>query len=152
MNTVPASSKKSLITSIVTCKCPRCREGYMFVKPDAYSKGFMKMHNTCQVCGQPFDLEVGFYYGSSYVSYALSVAISVGSLIVWWLSIGLSVQDNRIFYWMGFNAVLLISIQPLLMRIARSGWLNFFVHYDSNWKNVKAEAPERMVKEFQNAW
>lgn len=152
MKTIPATAKKSLIKSIIICKCPRCREGNMFVQPHVYRKGFMKMHDTCEVCGQPFDLEVGFYYGSSYVSYALSIAISVASLIGWWLTIGFSTQDNRIFYWMGFNALLLIGIQPILMRIARSGWLNFFVQYDADWKNAKAEVPERMVKEFQNAW
>jgi len=124
----------------------------MFIQNKAYSKGFMKMHETCEVCGQSFDLEVGFYYGSSYVSYALTVAISAASLVLWWLTIGLSVHDNRIFYWMAANAVLLIALQPPLMRIARCGWLNFFVQYDKDWKNVEAEKPERMIKEFQNAW
>ncbi|MFT3702615.1 MAG: DUF983 domain-containing protein [Agriterribacter sp.] len=152
MNSIKNDNKKSMIAGIVTCKCPRCRQGNMFVNSNPYSKGFMKMNDNCPVCGQPLDLEVGFYYGSSYVSYALTVALSVASLAIWWLTIGISIHDNRIFYWMTLNAVLLISMQPILMRIARSGWLNFFVHYDKDWKNVEVKAPERMIKKFQNAW
>ncbi|RYF81634.1 MAG: DUF983 domain-containing protein, partial [Chitinophagaceae bacterium] len=72
----------------------------------------MKMHKECPVCKQPFDIEVGFYYGSSYISYALTIAISLVTLIAWWLAIGFSVNDNRIFYWLGFNSILLVLLQP----------------------------------------
>ena len=33
------------------------------------------MHDNCPECGQKFDLEQGFWYGTGYVSYALAVAI-----------------------------------------------------------------------------
>ena len=55
------------------------------------------MNKNCPVCGQPTEVEVGFYYGTGYVSYTLSIAITVASLIAWWLSIGMSVNDNRFF-------------------------------------------------------
>ena len=38
------------------------------------------MNKECPVCGQPTEIEVGFYYGTSYVSYALTVALSRGKL------------------------------------------------------------------------
>jgi hypothetical protein len=31
----------------------------------------MAMNRTCPVCGQSTEMEVGFYYGTSYVSYAI---------------------------------------------------------------------------------
>ena len=110
------------------------------------------MHHNCPVCGQPTEIETGFYYGTGYVSYALTVAFSVASFIIWWLIIGFSLDDTRFFWWMGINAVVLILIQPLIMRLSRSLWLSWFVKYDPDWKTNKIEAIERVVKEHQHNW
>lgn len=105
------------------------------------------MHRDCPECGQPTEIEVGFYYGTGYVSYALTVGLSVASFVAWYLFIGMSVDDNRFFYWLGFNAVLLIVLQPYFMRLSRTLWLSFFVKYNPNWKNepIKAEHLERSI-------
>lgn len=102
----------------------------MFQTKRSYSKIFMQMHDRCAVCGQQMEIEPSFYYGTGYVSYALSVAVSVASFIAWWVIIGLSLKDNRFFWWIGFNAVLHILLQPYLMRLSRTIWLAFFVRYD----------------------
>ncbi len=138
--------------SLFKCKCPRCRHGNMFAIDNPYSKGFMKMNETCPVCGQYFDIEVGFYYGSGYVSYGLTVAISAISFIAWWILIGISYNDNRVFLWLGINAMLIIGLQPPLMRLARTGWLSFFVKYDPQWRIHPAEKPERMNEDQKNNW
>lgn len=152
MNTDTSNHVPSVL-NVARCKCPRCRRGDMFVEKNPYQlKHTMKMYQHCPVCSQPFDIEVGFYYGSSYVSYALSIGISVATLVAWWLLIGFSVNDNRFFYWMGFNALLLIVLQPVLMRMARSIWLAFFVRYDRNWKINTPAAPERINKDQMNNW
>ncbi len=122
---------------------------YVYTEQSLPQKG---KHDECEVCGQPFDLEVGFYYGSSYVSYALCIAISVASFIAWWLLIGVSINDSRVYWWLAFNAGLLIAGQPVLMRVARSGWLAVFVRHNPNWRNEKAPATERMIEKFKNAW
>ena len=147
------TSKQPGIINIVKCKCPHCRQGNMFINRNPYKvKDFMKMEEKCSVCGQYFDIEVGFYYGSGYVSYGLSVAITTASFIAWWMIIGLSVDDNRVFYWLGINALLLLILQPVLMQLARAIWLAFFVSYDPLWKEHPAEIPERMNKDLQHAW
>lgn len=111
------------------------------------------MNKTCPVCGQPTEIEVGFYYGTSYVSYALTVAISVATLIAWWVLIGMSTSDNRFFYWLGFNAVFLILLQPWLMRVSRSLWISWFVRHDRNWKeHAPADVSERMNSDQENNW
>lgn len=113
----------------------------------------MEMNKECPVCGQPTEIEVGFYYGTSYVSYALTVAISVASLIAWWVIIGLSTQDNRFFYWLGFNAVFLILLQPWLMRLSRSFWISWFVKYDRNWRvSGPVDVSERINPDQANNW
>lgn len=151
MNT---STKKPLyLWSVLTNKCPRCREGELFTTKNAYNlKNNVKMHERCPACGQPTEIEVGFYYGTSYVSYAITVALSVATFIAWWVLFGFSVYDNSIFYWLAFNAVMLIVIQPPLMRISRTLWLSWFVKYNPAWKEQQAPEPERIVKEQMNNW
>lgn len=144
--------EKPGVLNLLQCKCPRCRIGDMFESKKSYSKGFMKMHETCAVCGQYFDIEVGFYYGSSYVSYGITVALSVATLIAWWAFIGISYNDNRVFYWLIANAVLILALQPLLMRLSRTLWLSFFVKYDPDWRIHPAEVPERTNEEQKNNW
>jgi pheromone shutdown protein TraB len=116
----------------------------MFQTKNAYKlKRFMEMHDKCPVCEQLMEIEVGFYYGTSYVSYALTVAISVITFVAWWILIGMSVNDNRFFWWMGFNITLLIVLQPYLMRLSRAIWLSFFVRYNANWQAEKPDGFER---------
>ena len=97
----------------------------------------MKMPERCPECGQPFELEVGFWYGTGYVSYALSFVLSVATFLAWWVLIGLSTQDYRFFLWMGLNALFLVVIQPWLMRLSRVIWLYFFVRFDPDYKYTK---------------
>ena len=147
-----SDKEKPGILNLLQSKCPRCRIGDMFIKNNAYSKGFMKMHDRCEVCGQYFDLEVGFYYGCGYVSYGIATAISVATFIAWWVIIGISADDNRIFYWLIFNSVLILGLQPWLMRFSRTVWLATFVKYDPDWKTNPAETPERTNEEQKNNW
>ena len=85
------------------------------------------------------EIETGFYYGTGYVSYALTVALSVASFVAWYVIIGISLNDNRFFWWMGFNAILLIILQPFLMRLSRAFWLSFFVKYNAGWESEKPD-------------
>lgn len=147
------TDKKPGVFNVFKCKCPRCRRGDMFENKNPYAlKTTMRMNKECPVCGQPFNLEVGFYYGSSYVSYAASIALSVATFVAWWVLIGFSLQDNRFFYWLTFNAVFLIAAQPYLMRLARTGWLMFFVRYDINWRTPPTQQLERVNEEQEKNW
>lgn len=122
-------------------KCPRCRRGKMFTNSNAYSSlklsKIFDMPEHCPECNQRYDLEQGFWYGTAYVSYALAVALSVSSFVAWLVLIGVSTDDNRVFYWLALNGVLLLVLQPWLMRLSRVIYLNFFVRYDKNYKQTK---------------
>lgn len=127
------------VWSILTMKCPRCRRGPMFNDSNAFRKLSLKhifdMPEHCPECGQKYDMEPGFWYGTGYVSYALAVAICATTFVAWWVLIGFSVSDNRIFWWLGLNALLLVVIQPWLMRLSRVIYIRFFVSYDPDYKN-----------------
>ena len=132
--------KPNYFQSIVSMRCPRCRSGKLFKNYSAYQfKHTFDMHDECPVCKQKFDMEPGFWYGTGYVSYALAIAISVASFIAWWVLIGISVNDNRVFWWLGFNAVLLVVLQPWLMRLSRTVYLYFFVRYDPHFNSSEPQ-------------
>ena len=128
---------RGFLAAIFGMKCPRCREGDMFVHKNPYKKAkldyMLEMPTHCRVCRQKFELETGFWYGTGYVSYGLAVAFSVVSFMAWWLIIGFSLYDNRIFYWLVFNGILVVVLQPWLMRISRVLYLYFFVPYNENY-------------------
>lgn len=123
-----------MLWSLFSLKCPRCRRGKMFVHPNPYKKFslsyLLKMYDDCPVCKQRFELETGFWYGTGYVSYALIVGLSAFTFVLWWLFIGFSLDDDRLLYWLIFNGVLAVVLQPWLMRFSRVLYLYFFVGYN----------------------
>jgi len=139
--------KNNYLLSILKNRCPRCREGKLFAKSNPYVfSETTHMNENCPVCGQPTEIEVGFYIGTGYVSYALMVAFFVSSFVAWKVLIGMTfdLDDNRIFYWMFGSIALVILLQPVFMRLSRSIWIAMFVKYNSNWKNEPLEYNERM--------
>jgi hypothetical protein len=130
----------NVLWSIFCNKCPRCRRGDMFVNKSAYSslslKKMLSMPEKCEVCKQKFDMETGFWVGTSYVSYALTIAISVATFVAWFVLIGFGLEDKRIYWWLGLNAVFLVLLQPWLMRLSRVLYIRFFIGYDKDYENT----------------
>ena len=134
-------------------KCPRCRRGPMFTNNNPWNlRKVFSMPQRCPECGQPYELEPGFWYGTGYVSYALSVLYLILTFVLWWIFIGFSVSDNRFFWWMGMNALLLVVLQPPLMRYSRTIWLYIFVKYSATWKEGDVLDPFSVNKEQANNW
>jgi rRNA maturation protein Nop10 len=122
---------RSLLSSIMANKCPQCRQGNLFIHPNPYDlRTTMRMPENCPVCGQKFELQTGFYFGTGFVSYGLTVLFSGVTFALWWFTIGMAVKDNRVLWWLGLNAALLILLQPPIQRLARSVWIALFVRYD----------------------
>jgi len=112
----------------------------------------MEMNEHCPVCGQITDIEVGFYYGTGYVSYVIALLLTILSFILWFLIIGFSFQDKRFFWWLGINAFLLIALQPWLMRFSRSLWISWFVKYDPEGEKHLPVDTERQNRDQMSNW
>ena len=111
------------IYSVLKLKCPRCQEGDLFLtkNPYVYSK-IDKMPENCPVCEQNYWPEPGFYFGAMYVSYALTIAISVAvfvAMIVLW--------HFDVIWYLGINAVTILLFFPPIFRLSRAVWFNLFV-------------------------
>lgn len=129
----------SYFWAVLKMRCPRCRNGQLYKSGNPYKKlnlsYIFEMNDACPVCMQKFDLEPGFWYGTGYVSYALTVAISATTFVLWYLFVGVSFNDNRVFLWLGINTFLVILLQPWIMRMSRTIYLNFFVSYNKEYNN-----------------
>ena len=118
-------------------KCPKCHEGDLFVKRNAYDlKNLGKMHSKCPHCEEDFLREPGYYFGAAYVSYAVTVALWVAVLValitfdtLGWIEYGFYTHPATFLI---TGIVLLIVLLPLIYRVSRSIWINLFVHYDKN--------------------
>lgn len=118
------------LKSLFQCKCPNCRQGNMFTNRSIFPLGKMlDMPERCEVCGQKFELETGFWFGTGYISYAISVGLILAMAVIFALTYGFSFRDNSIFIFLAIAIGLLIIIQPWLMRISRSLYLRIFVKY-----------------------
>lgn len=125
-----AKGNPGLLLSILKMKCPNCRKGDMFCNKSIFPLSKMlDMPEKCPVCGQEYELEVGFYYGTGYVSYALSVALFIFNFIWYALIFGISYMDNSIYYYLITSVSIVVLLQPWLMRISRVLYLNIFVKY-----------------------
>ncbi|MFD2514980.1 DUF983 domain-containing protein [Pontibacter locisalis] len=120
------SQKNSLLYSIATAKCPRCREGDMFPKGTLYSTKFADMHDSCPCCGQPFEPEPGFYYGAMYVSFAFNVGIFLIALFI----LHQFVEEITMAMMIGVVVVLVVGLLPVIFRLSRVLWINIFVRYE----------------------
>ena len=148
-----AHAKPNIVLSILRNKCTRCRRGRIYKYNNPYNlRNFMKMNERCPVCAQPLDMEPGFYYGTNLVSYVLAILLSVLSFILWWIFIGFSLQDKRFFIWLLVNGLLLLLLQPPLMRLSRTVWLAFFVPYSTDWDKGDIVEPERLNKNQMHNW
>ncbi|MDB5253468.1 MAG: hypothetical protein JWP27_2637 [Flaviaesturariibacter sp.] len=144
---------RGYLATVTGCYCPRCREGKLFRHRTSVGlKRNLLMHETCLVCGQPTDIEVGFYYGTGFVSYFICIFISVASFLFWWLVIGFSYGDNRFLFWVFGNAIALLLLQPWLMRFSRSLWISWFVSYDPDWRQTKPVDTGRTNADHMTNW
>jgi uncharacterized protein (DUF983 family) len=119
------SKRNSILYSIITAKCPRCREGSMF-KSGLYTTKFADMYDACPCCGQEYEPEPGFYYGAMYVSFAFNVAIFIVCLVILYQF----VEEITMAMMIGVVAAVVIGLLPVIFRWSRSLYIHIFVRYE----------------------
>ena len=98
----------------------------MYVNKNPYVLGdLFKMHERCSHCGLKYKIEPSFFYGSMYVSYGVGVAFAVAAFVISFLFLGLSLVNTFIAI-----VVTLIAFMPIIIRLSRNIWINFFIKYE----------------------
>ncbi|RXR20513.1 DUF983 domain-containing protein [Flavobacterium amnicola] len=119
--------------SILTGSCPRCNEESMYAGKNLYNPSYtIKMNEKCSHCGLQYSMEPSFFYGSMYVSYALGVGLGVAAFILFYFGL----KTNLKTAFIGITATLIL-LMPVLMRVSRNVWINFFISYDKDWAAKK---------------
>ena len=62
-------------------RCPTCGAGRLF-------RGWFRMHDTCDSCGATFKREQGFYLGSIYINYGITVIVTGAAYALLVLGLG----------------------------------------------------------------
>lgn len=119
------SYSESKLYSVLNNKCPHCHKGNFFESNNPYDlKIFGKMHDRCSVCNEDFRKEPGYYFGASYVSYALTVGFGIAL----YLLLAVIFKMETVPFLITFTISLFVLL-PLFYRSARLIWINFFVRY-----------------------
>jgi uncharacterized protein (DUF983 family) len=103
--------------AVITCKCPKCKEGNLFINPNPYIlKDIDKMYENCPKCNFDVSNETGFYWFSMYISYMLSIALTITNFIIFGLLFSFF---DQIIIFIFVNAFILIALMPLIFRWSR---------------------------------
>ncbi|WP_406682837.1 DUF983 domain-containing protein [Seonamhaeicola sp. MEBiC1930] len=120
--------KGTKLYSMITGCCPKCHQESMYSNKNAYILSeTLKVNERCSKCNTKYRIEPSFFYGAMYVSYAVGIAFAVAAYVI----------SNLIFkanLKVTFIAIVgtLVLFMPVIMRLSRNIWINFFMHYDES--------------------
>ncbi len=127
--------KGNKLYSILTGTCPKCHLESMYKDPNMYHlDALFDMYERCSQCKTRYKIEPSFFYGAMYVSYGVGIAFAVAAFVISFLFLGSSLPT-------AFIAIVatLVVFMPVIIRVSRNIWINFFIHYDE----TRAEGSEK---------
>lgn len=124
-------------------KCPRCRQGDIFVKPLVLSNP-LNMPHSCEHCGQLTEPEPGFYYGAMFISYIASVFFLLIPTLILVFYFKWSVESA-----MGFTIFLGVITYLKFLRGSRSAWFHMMVKHNPK---VEKEVKFKIASSNNKDW
>ena len=124
-------SKGSKLYSILFNKCPKCHIGGFWSSNNPFKNMFFSNKNsckTCENCSLSYELEIGFWYGSMYVSYAISVTV----MLLFWILTNFFFPLINIYNEILIIIIAILIVSPLNYHVSRLIWINFFIKYIPN--------------------
>lgn len=118
--------KGTKLYSILTGTCPKCHEESMFKNKNPYILSqALSMHENCSNCKTKYKMEPSFFYGSMYVSYPVGIAFAMAAFVMSFFVFKANIHIIFISI-----IVTLIVFMPIILRLSRNIWINFFMSYD----------------------
>lgn len=118
--------KGTKLYSIFTGKCPVCHNELMYKTKNPYIlTETLKMHERCAHCDTKYKIEPSFFYGAMYVSYPVGIAFATAAFVITYFIL----KTNLVVSFIAI-AVTMIAFLPIIMRISRNIWINFFMSYN----------------------
>ena len=137
MNDEPLESSS---LALLALRCPRCHEGKLFSYSALNVTKFALMPAQCPVCGQSFEPEPGFYFGSMYITFAFNVATMFAVGIPLYFIFG----DPDTWVYVVTVTVVALLLTPLVLRYSRAIMLYLFggTRYDADWQSRRPATTE----------
>ena len=121
-------NKGSKLYSILFNLCPKCHEGRFWKTNNPFKNILLKNSESsisCEKCLIKYELEIGFWYGAMYISYAIGVALM---LFLWGvLSFFFPLMDVLLLISLVVIGILIFS--PINYHLSRLIWVNIFIKY-----------------------
>lgn len=128
----------STALALLSLRCPRCHQGKLFSTSALNVTKFADMPAQCPTCGQSFEPEPGFYFGSMYITFAFNVAtFLVLGVLIYYL---LGNPDTWVYVSIITGATVVLT--PLILRYSRALMLYLFggTQYNANWHSHRRGA------------
>ncbi|MDH7447865.1 DUF983 domain-containing protein [Aquimarina sp. 2201CG14-23] len=123
--------KGTKIYSILTGSCPVCHEESMYKESNPYKlRHTLKMNERCSHCNTKYKIEPSFFYGAMYVSYPVGIAFAVSAFLIGHFLLSLHLVATFLLI-----AGTMIICLPIILRLSRNIWINFFMHFGKK-KNI----------------
>ena len=123
--------KGTKINSILTGSCPVCQNESMYSIKNPYSlTTTLKMQDCCSQCGTKYQMEPSFFFGAMYVSYPVGLFFAGCAFVLSYL-----VFNFNLIITYGIIVVTMIVLLPIVLRLSRNIWINFFMSYGKVPKN-----------------
>ena len=122
----------STALALLNLRCPRCHQGKMFTYSALNVTNFAEMPEQCPVCGQTFEPEPGFYFGSMYITFAFNVATTlVLGVLIYYL-----MGNPDTWVYVSIVTAFTVLLTPLILRYSRALMLYLFggAQYNPNWR------------------
>ena len=120
--------KGSKVYGIIKGVCPKCHNESMYKNPNPYAvTQLFEMHERCSHCNNKYKIEPSFFYGSMYVSYGVGIAFAVAAFVISYLFLNSTLTTAFIVI-----VATMIVLYPIIIRLSRNIWINFFMSYDKN--------------------
>jgi uncharacterized protein (DUF983 family) len=128
-----AAPIQSNTKAMLALRCPQCHQGKLFSYSALNITKFAQMPAACPVCGQSFEPEPGFYFGSMYITFAFNVAtmFAVGVPLFYFFG------NPDTWVYVGAVTGITLLLTPLILRYSRAMMLYWFggAHFNPKWQN-----------------
>jgi|TARA_R110002051_G_scaffold88179_4_gene155422 uncharacterized protein (DUF983 family) len=120
--------KGSKLYSVFTGSCPVCHNESMYKNTNPYVlTETLKMHERCSHCNTKYKIEPSFFYGAMYVSYPVGLFFAGAAFCISYFII----EASRLNIFFSI-LVTMVLFMPIIMRLSRNIWINFFMKYDAS--------------------
>ena len=116
------TAQDSTALALLGLRCPRCHQGKLFTHSALHITKFAQMPAECPVCGQTFEPEPGFYFGSMYITFGFNVAtvLVVGVLLYYLFG------NPDTWVYVTVVTVITLVLTPVILRYSRALMLYLF--------------------------